>query len=178
MRKIDEARNHDRALRALEKRSETQPLPEPLAERDLLDTHAQVMADIDPDAAGRFRTGRVLITGTRFIPPGGHKSPTLIPALLGLANRPDLHPAIRAAEFHYNFVAIHPFGDGNGRTARLVMNYQFLRHGYPYVIVPVERRNEYLAALEAANGGRAEPLAGFVLACVEESVTRLIGGEE
>ena len=83
--------------------------------------------------------------------------------------------ALQAAELHYNLVAIHPFSDGNGRTARLLMNYQLLRHGYPHAIIDVGERPEYLSALEEANHGRCERFAAFVLRSVERSIQRLIG---
>ncbi len=146
-----------------------------LTDEDLLDLHAQVLADIDPRSAGRFRDGRVLIKGTRFIPPGSHKFGELIPRMLELANLEGVPPAIQAAELHYNLVAIHPFGDGNGGTARLLMNYQLLRHGYPHTIIEVGERAEYLLALEDANAGRCERFAVFVLHSIERSIRRLIG---
>ena len=175
LREIYEARNHDRALRMLERWAEERPRPSALDEQDLLDLHAQVLADIDPRSAGRFRDGRVLIKGTRFIPPGSHKFGDLIPMMLELANREAVPPALQAAELHYNVVAIHPFSDGNGRTARLLMNYHLLRHGYPHAIIEVGERAEYLSALEEANAGRCEHFAAFVLRSVERSIRRLIG---
>ncbi|MFO0849810.1 MAG: Fic family protein [Gemmataceae bacterium] len=177
LREIYEARNHDRALRTVEGWAAARPADAPLVEADLLAVHAHVMADIDPAGAGRLRADRVLITGTRFVPPGSHKLPVLIPALLERANRAGVHPVVQAAELHYNLVAVHPFADGNGRTARLLMNYHLLRHGFPHAVIQVERRAEYLAALEEANAGRAEPFAAFVLGCVEQSVLKLIGDE-
>lgn len=176
LREIYEARNHDRALRLVEHWATTRPA-EPLTEADLLAVHRDVLADIDRDGAGQFRTGRVFIAGSRFVPPGRHRFPELLTALLALANRPGVHPALQAAELHYNFVAVHPFGDGNGRTPRLLMNLHLLRHGFPHAIVPVERRAEYLAALDEANAGRCEPFAAFVVSCVEDSTRRLIGDE-
>ena len=176
LREIDEARNHDRALRRVEGWATTRPA-EPLTEADLLAVHREVLADIDRDGAGHFRTGRVLITGTRYVPPSSAKFPQLLPALLELANRPAVHPVLQAAELHYNFVAVHPFGDGNGRTARLLMNLHLLRRGFPHAIVPVERRTEYLGALDEANAGHSEPFAGFVASCVEDSTRRLVGEE-
>jgi Fic family protein len=173
MREIYEARNHDRALRMLERWAEERPSP--LADQDLLDVHAQVLADIDPVNAGRSRSARVLIKGTRFIPPGSQKFDDLIPRMLELATAQGVPPALQAAELHYNLVAIHPFSDGNGRTARLVMNHHLLRHGYPHAIIEVEERAEYLAALEEANEGRCQPFATFVLKSVEHSIQRLIG---
>ena len=57
---------------------------------------------------------------------------------------------VRAILGHFFFVYIHPYMDGNGRTARFVMNSQLVTAGYPWVVIPVERREEYMAALEKA----------------------------
>jgi Fic family protein len=178
LREIYEARNHDRALRMIERWALERPRTSPLTEQDLLDIHAQVLADIDPRSAGRFRDSRVLVKGTRFIPPGSQKFADLIPRMLELANLQDAAPALQATELHYNLVAIHPFNDGNGRTARLFMNYHLLRHGYPHTIIDVGQRAEYLAALEEANAGRCERFAAFVLGGIERSIRRLIGDAE
>lgn len=175
LREIYEARNHDRALRAIEEWGEKRPFPAPLTERDVHDVHAHVLADIDPGGAGRFRTERVLIKGTRFIPPGAQKFGELVPKMLDLANRPGVHPVLQSAELHYNLAAIHPFSDGNGRTARLLMNHHVLRRGYPHLIIEVERRAEYLSALEEANAGRCERFAAFVIQCAERSIQKIIG---
>ena len=175
LREVYEARNHDRALREIERWATGRPSPSSLTEQDILDVHAQVLADIDDRSADRFRSGRVLITGTRFVPPGSHKFGELITNMLELANRDGQHPVLQAAELHYNLVAIHPFTDGNGRTARLFMNYHLLRQGYPLTIIEVEQRAEYLSALEDANAGRCEPFAAFILRSTARSIERLIG---
>ncbi|MBC7772387.1 MAG: Fic family protein [Pyrinomonadaceae bacterium] len=175
LREIYEARNHDRALRMIEEWAQQRPLSVPLTETDVLNVHGHVLADIDPKFAGRFRTDRVLIKGTRFVPPGSQKFVELIPRMLELATRTGIHPALQAAELHYNLVAIHPFVDGNGRTARLLMNHHLLRHEYPHAVIEVNNRAEYLLALEEANGGRCERFAAFILQSVERSIRRLIG---
>jgi Fic family protein len=175
LREIYEARNHDRALRMLEGWARERPGTGALSERDLLEVHGQVLADIDPESAGCFRSGRVLIKGTRFVPPGSHRFDELIPAMLGLAVAEGMPAALRAAELHYNLVAVHPFNDGNGRTARLLMNYHLLRHGYPFAIIEVGDRAEYLLALEEANEGRCGRFAAFVLGSVARSIRRLTG---
>lgn len=64
-----------------------------------------------------------------------------------------LHPVQLAAEFHYKFVCIHPFDDGNGRVARLLMNYILLKHHYPMIIVKSEDKENYLTALQKADTG-------------------------
>lgn len=69
----------------------------------------------------------------------------------------ELHPLILAATFHYQFVVIHPFDDGNGRMARLLMNLIFMQAGFPPVIVRTEDKNNYLLALEQADTGDLEP---------------------
>jgi hypothetical protein len=69
----------------------------------------------------------------------------------------ELHPLILAATFHYQFVVIHPFDDGNGRMARLLMNLIFMQAGFPPVIIHAEDKNNYLLALEQADTGDLEP---------------------
>ncbi len=175
LREVYEARNHDRALRMLELWTQERLLASPLTEHDLLDIHSQVLADIDPVNAGRFRSARVLIKGTSFIPPGSHKFDDLIPKMLELANAEGVPTVLQGAELHYNLVAIHPFSDGNGRTARLLMNYHLLRHGYPHAIIEVGERAEYLEALEEANAGQCRRFAAFILWSIQRSIRRLIG---
>lgn len=175
IREIYEARNHDRALRVIEQWAETRSSTSEITEKDVLTINANVLADIDATSAGRLRTERVLIKGTRFVPPASHKFGVLLPALLDLANQAGVHPAAQAAELHYNVVAVHPFNDGNGRTARLLMNYCLLRHGYPLTVIEVERRAEYLAALEHANAGDPGPFVECVVSCIERSIERLVG---
>ena len=70
---------------------------------------------------------------------------------------------VRAILGHFFFVYIHPYMDGNGRTARFVMNSQLVTSGYPWVVVPMSRRQEYMEALEQASvGENIEAFARFV----------------
>ena len=70
------------------------------------------------------------------------------------------HPIVLAATFHYRFVRIHPFDDGNGRMARLLMNMILIKHGYTVAVVPREERDQYINTLE--QGEKSEDLAGFI----------------
>ena len=70
------------------------------------------------------------------------------------------HPIALAATFHYRFVRIHPFDDGNGRTARLLTNMILLRHGYAAAMIRREERDRYIGELERAD--RSEDLAQFI----------------
>ena len=70
------------------------------------------------------------------------------------------HPIIIAATFHYRFSRIHPFDDGNGRMARLLMNMILIKHGYTVAVVPVEEREQYIGILEQAD--KTEDLVEFI----------------
>ena len=175
MREVYEARNHARAIGRIERWAGERSTSAPITERDLLDLHADVLADIDPRWAGRLRADRVLIAGTRFVPPGAQKFGDLIPDLLALANEPSTHPLLRGAELHYNVAAVHPFTDGNGRTARLISNYLLLRTGFPLAIVEVGERGAYLQSLDDANTGKCESFARLIIRAVARSITRLSG---
>ena len=70
------------------------------------------------------------------------------------------HPIVIAATFHYRFVRIHPFDDGNGRMARLLMNMILIKHGYTVAIIPRDERDQYIQTLEQADKG--EDLAEFI----------------
>lgn len=74
----------------------------------------------------------------------------------------ELHPVQLAAEFHYKFVCIHPFDDGNGRVSRLLMNYILLKHNYPMVIIKSEDKENYLTVLQKADTGDLISLIEYV----------------
>lgn len=172
LREIYEARNHYRAIGIIESWAGANGIGW-LTEVNLLELHAAVLADISPGDAGVYRSGRVLIAGSRFVPPGPHRFEELIPTTLDRARASAMHPVMRAAELHYNLVAVHPFVDGNGRTARLMMNALLLSLGYPLCIIRIEQRSAYLAALDAANAGDAVPFAGLVADVVQAALRDL-----
>ena len=70
------------------------------------------------------------------------------------------HPIVIAATFHYRFIRIHPFDDGNGRMARLLMNMILIKHGYTVAVVPSDERDQYIGMLEQAD--KTEDLAEFI----------------
>lgn len=93
-----------------------------------------------------------------------YASPEETPAKMGdlvawyrlQADRGELHPLLLAAAFHYRFVAIHPFDDGNGRLARLLMNFILMRHDFPPIVIPLGKKEQYLRSLEQADTGDLE----------------------
>lgn len=85
-------------------------------------------------------------------------------------NEGTLHPVTIAAKLHHDFVLIHPFDDGNGRVARMLVNYLFMRLGYPPVIVPTQEKATYLAALRLADAGDLGALVNFLGQRLENSL--------
>ena len=73
------------------------------------------------------------------------------------------HPIVVAATFHYRFVRIHPFDDGNGRMARLLMNMILIKHGYTVAIIPIQERNRYIDSLERPTNSKTLPNSSNML---------------
>jgi Fic family protein len=82
----------------------------------------------------------------------------------------DIHPVVLATLFHYEFVAVHPFADGNGRMSRWLMNLVLLQLQYPITVLKLERRNLYYAALRKADVGEYTDFIEFVAEAVLESL--------
>lgn len=81
----------------------------------------------------------------------------------------NMHPIERAARVHSDFVKIHPFIDGNGRTSRLLMNLELMKYGFPPVILPVEKRLKYYMALDLAHtNGDFNPFLSLIMNVVED----------
>jgi len=92
-----------------------------------------------------------------------------------------IHPVRIAALFHHRFTAIHPFDDGNGRMARLLMNLLLMQHGYPPVVINLSERDNYLFTLREADQGNLDPIIEFIAAHVITSLDvylRAVAGEE
>ena len=85
-------------------------------------------------------------------------------------NQKKLHPVEFAANVHHKLVNIHPFFDGNGRTARVVMNLLLLQEGYPLAIVLKNDRKKYYQVLAKADAGDMRPFVRFIAQAVERSL--------
>ncbi len=84
----------------------------------------------------------------------------------------ELHPIEIASKLHHDFVLIHPFGDGNGRTARILVNYVLMRSGYLPLIVPTEQKDRYFAALRRADAGEMAGLTDYLAVRLSASMNR------
>ena len=104
------------------------------------------------------------------VPPPREAVRDCMPVLFELlADEPE--PAVRVVLGHFMFVYIHPYLDGNGRIGRLLMDVMLASGGYPWTIIPVERRNDYMPALEAASVGQdIRPFSQFVAGLVDASL--------
>jgi Fic family protein len=135
--------------------------------------HKLVLTCIDDETAGQYRNLPVRIAGTTHQPPDSWEVPRLMIEWGDWLNDSALmlHPVERASFAHHRLVAIHPFIDGNGRTARLVMNLLLMREGYPPTIIMRANRRQYYRVLAQADGGDEAPLVNFVGRAVERSLT-------
>jgi Fic/DOC family len=117
------------------------------------------------DLAG-YRNDQVFIRNADHVPPDKTAVWDMMPTLFELL-KDEPSAAVRAVLGHFVFVFIHPYMDGNGRMGRFLMNAMLASGGYPWTVIPVARRPEYLAALNAASGhGNIVPFAQFVASCV------------
>ena len=113
-----------------------------------------------------YRTHQVYIRNSMHVPLNPE---AVLDAMIALSTLMQEEPNafVRAVLGHFFFVYIHPFMDGNGRTARFAMNSQLVTGGYPWIVVPVERREEYMSALEKASvEENIEPFARFICSLV------------
>lgn len=113
--------------------------------------HQLVLKNIDANNAGVYRRENVLIAGAEHRPPDYLQVPGQMTALVQAYQDFSGHPIERAARLHVDFVKIHPFVDGNGRTARLLMNFDLMKAGFLPVIFKAADRLAYYEALDKAH---------------------------
>lgn len=114
-----------------------------------------------------YRSDQVYIRRSKHVPPRHEAVRDLMPAFFDLL-REEEQPPVRVVLGHFVFVYIHPYMDGNGRMARFLMNVMLAAGGYPWTVLPVEERSEYMAALEAASVEQnIEQFAAFLARLVQ-----------
>ena len=119
-------------------------------EWEIKQIHNLILRKINPEEAGSYRTLDVMAAGTNYrYPPHYLLSQLMRDFALWLNSESalNLHPVEYATIAHYRFVSIHPFRDGNGRSARLLMNLLLIRASYPIVVIDNQIRNDYINAL-------------------------------
>jgi Fic family protein len=119
------------------------------------------------DLAG-YRNDQVFIRGAMHVPLSKEAVRETMPVLFELISNEE-HPAAKAVLGHFLFVYIHPYMDGNGRLGRFVMNALLVTGGYPWTVIPVEKRKAYMGALEQASTHRnIIPFAQFLAGLIAE----------
>ena len=143
-----------------------------ISEQLIRSLHQLVVQDTDREWAGKYRNSSVMITGTTHKPPEAFEVSRLMHRLMEWVSteKKKTHVAELAALFHHKLVHIHPFFDGNGRTARLAMNIFLLQTGFPLVIVSKNDRKKYYRVLALADKGQYELLVKFIAQAVERSL--------
>jgi len=164
-----EATNHAEAIGLLERMADKKSR---ITEMDVLRLHAVILDKIDPQNAGFYRHEPVFIQGSGLSLPNWRKVPGLMKTVYSELNdkRKGLEAILSAVKTHYETVRIHPFVDGNGRLARLLMNLRLMRAGFPPTILRREERRAYYSALEKADKGDFRPLSMLIAKDAEKSL--------
>ena len=148
---------------------------EEIGEAQLKTIHRLFYSLIDEAQAGQYRQERVIISGSKYPVSPPEKIHALMNDFFHWLSTQEklLHPVEFAAKAHKEFVFIHPFVDGNGRVARLLMNLCLLRQGYTMAIIPPVLRGDYIALLEKAHVDDAA-FVNFIAERVEETQKDLL----
>ena len=144
-------------------------------ENYILQIHKIILSGIDDTNAGFYRSVRVRISGSQTILPNPLKVPYLMKDFSDWLVKKEDDMLIKAIEAHYQLVTIHPFVDGNGRTARLLLNSILLENGYMPIIIRTIDRRRYLSALETyQTKENSEPYYKFMLSAMNRSLKMMI----
>ena len=143
-----------------------------LDEKAILELHKLILRNINDEDSGRYRNSNVMIIGAVHIPPSAIKIKRLMDELLEwyYQNRQSMPAAELAAWVHYKLVYIHPFIDGNGRTARLLMNLILIQNGYPPAVILNIDRKKYYRVLKNADKEKFADFLNFIGRSIERSL--------
>ncbi|MCW4045187.1 MAG: Fic family protein [Candidatus Bathyarchaeota archaeon] len=145
LKDIKETESHAKVFLAMLKTEEK------ISERLLLKWHKGIFEETKPDIAGQFCHYMVRVGS--YVAPDWRDLEKLMKQLIAFVNQSKLNPVETAARAHFMFEKIHPFGDGNGRIGRLLMNYILWRNGYPMLIFEYRKRKTYYRALQRTEEG-------------------------
>lgn len=146
-----------------------------LKETDILMMHKMFYENVEQEYAGKYRDVDVFITGSKYPVTEPKQIQEEMDKLFHwvVTDRKLFHPVEFAAQLHKRFVFIHPFKDGNGRIARLIMNTALIQDGHMLAIIPPILRNEYIELLEKAHVND-KPFEKFIAERVMESQKEII----
>lgn len=152
-----------------------------ITEKLIREIHSLVVRDDEESSPGSYRDIEVRIAGSEHVPPAAYKLPQLMNDLVTSfrdVNKSKHHPIEFAARLHHDFVGIHPFKDGNGRTGRVLMNIILMQVGYPLAVIQKEDRQKYYRVLEKAHRGNYSDLINFIALAVDRSLDMYLSAIE
>jgi Fic family protein len=143
-----------------------------LDENIIFALHKIILKNINDIDSGHYRSSNVMITGAIHIPPSAIKIQRLMNEFFEwyYTHKRKLSVAELAAWVHYKLVHIHPFIDGNGRTARLLMNLILIQHGYPPAVILNVDRRKYYRVLKEADREKFNGFIDFIGRSIERSL--------
>jgi Fic family protein len=149
----------------------------PLYENVIKDIHSIVLMD-KPQGRGKYRRIPVTILGAMHNPPQPYLVPVLMEQLINQYNEEmkDKHIIEKVALFHLKFETIHPFVDGNGRTGRLLLNFELMKEGYPPINIKFKDRKIYYDCFTHfhLNNSNPQMLTELIAECVQEELSKYI----
>lgn len=165
-----EAINHAKAVEFVRNLAKEKKSHQFITEENIKAIHKIILASINDEWAGKYRESEVFINGANVEFPLPRDVPYhMVEFIQWLDTQQNVHPVQVAADAHFKFVSIHPFVDGNGRTARLLMNLILIINGYPMAIIRNEDRTGYL---EAVNIGQTKGDLSMFYLVIEEAEER------
>ena len=150
LREHFEAINHKDAILFVEELAQKN---QELNEHDIKSIHSLILKNIDNENAGKYRQNNVIISGATHLASSSLEVASKMQEFISWYKNEakNLHPIERASRVHVDFVGIHPFIDGNGRTSRLLMNLELIKDGFPAVVIEAKDRVAYYDALDKAH---------------------------
>ncbi len=146
IRDIKETENHAKVFFEMLKKKER------ISEDLILKWHREIFSDSKPEISGKYRD--YLVRVGDYLAPDWQDIKKLMREFISfISHNKNMHPVEFAGRIHYKFEKVHPFGDGNGRIGRILMNYVLWYSGYPMVIITYKKRKSYYKALKKGENG-------------------------
>jgi len=145
-------------------------------EEEIKGIHRIILSKIDSHNAGHYRRVPVIV-GRDYLPPDFNEVPVLMEKFVAWLNSGEammLHPVERALLSHGEFLNIHPFVDGNGRTARLLMNLILVKNGFPPAVIQNKYRKDYISAMRSVNQGEYKKMRNVITSELGRSLDRYL----
>lgn len=166
LRDIKETEAHAKVFLAMLKEKEK------LSEEQILGWHEKIFGETKPDIAGRYRD--YLVRVGDYLAPDWQDVPQLMKEFVKSLSEKEMNSVEFSARAHYRFEKIHPFGDGNGRIGRLIMNNFLWFSGYPMLIIEYKKRKSYYKALKRDEEGFVKYFLRRYLAVHKKRISGII----